>query len=149
MVATAEKTDPKRKTNKGHDEAAAFQRQLAAMRLAPDAPNRDVARSVIEEGEPPAPAPQPEPAADPEPAPKPARKPKRSAATERVTVTLTPDELDQLDRMKATMKRRGVKIRNLPDAWAFRIALQTWQPGDHDLAALAAEIRAADGRTRD
>ena len=145
MVAPNDKPAPKRKPK--DDETDAFQQQLAALRLAPDAPNRDVARSVIESR---APRPEPTPEPEPEPAkPKPARKPRRSAATERITVTLTPDELDQLDRMKATMKRRGVKIRNLPDAWAFRIALHTWQPGDHDLAALAAEIRAADGRTRD
>ena len=105
--------------------------------------------------------PAPEPAADPEPEPaaaKPRRRAKKGGAAaagkvaeplpliEQFTVSLDASELRQLTVIKTELQDRGIIGHKIADAWLMRLALRAWNPGDHDLAADVAAMRAADGR---
>ena len=103
----------------------------------------------------------PEPLTDPEPEPapaKPRRRAKKGGAAaagkvaeplpliEQFTVSLDASELRQLTVIKTELQDRGIIGHKIADAWLMRLALRAWNPGDHDLAADVAAMRAADGR---
>ena len=128
----------------------------------PDAPaeSEQPAAPVTAEAPQPTPSPKPEPAAA-EPAveqdeaarPKTKKKPRMSKPAaeplpliEQFTVSLDASELKALTRIKGELQERGIIGHKIADAWLMRLALRAWNPGEHNLAADVAAMRAADGR---
>ena len=72
--------------------------------------------------------------------------PKPLPLIEQFTVALDASELRQLTAIKTELQERGIIGHKIADAWLMRLAVRAWNPGDHDLAADVAAMRAADGR---